>query len=308
MWIIVFLIPHEKTVAQDNINFTQYMNNKMYFNPAVAGINQYMEFNMVYRNQWQDITGSPQSSLLSLSAPLNYSKVGLGITVYNDKIGIRTNNAIFVNYAYHLKVGDHATLSMGLMAGVSNKRLRWSELTTYDPFNISPDDPSIPSQDMSVWVPNFGVGIYLYTPQFYLGLSAPRFVYSPLPTSGSLSDNFSVNGKDIVFYLNGGLTLPINENMELNPSFLIQSSLASSLDATLSANIVLQTGLFWGAGYRLEDAWTAVVGYQFSPKLKFSYSYDKTISKLSSNRATHEIILNYNLSLRKNQITSPRYF
>ncbi|NOU60239.1 PorP/SprF family type IX secretion system membrane protein [Marinifilum caeruleilacunae] len=307
--IAFLLLPILQVRAQEDIRFSNYSYNRLFYNPAYAGSTGFMEAVLAYRNQWVDIEGSPETAVLSVQAPVNFSKFGLGAVVYNNRFGIQKDNAVFLNYAYHLQVSFEGVLSMGIQAGVVNKQINWTDLTTYDPNFPSPDDPAFPDQDISTWVPNFGIGFYYYTPKYYIGLSTPRLLSNDQPATEGFSDNMKFKLKNTVFYLGGGVNFPIGQELKFKPSLLVISSYSGVTTAMTNFELEHESGVSAGVGYRTDDSWAGILGYQLNPKLRFSYSYEKYFGIYGSKGYTnHEIILNYNLSLRKSRITSPRYF
>lgn len=296
-------------MAQEDIRFSHYTYNRLFYNPAYAGSSRFMEAVFAYRNQWVDVEGAPETAIISIQSPINYTNFGLGAVVYNNKFGIQKDNAILLNYAYHLQISYKGILSMGLQAGFINKQIKWSQLTTFDPNFPSPDDPAIPNQDISTWVPNFGVGLYYYTPEYYISFSAPRLLSNDQPYSKGVSNNLEFNVKTIFFYLGVGTTQPLTDEIKCSPSLLLITSYSSSANVNANFEFEHASGFTAGIGYRTDNSWAALFGYQLNPKVRFSYSYEKYFGKYRSKGYTnHEIILNYNLSLRKSQITSPRYF
>ncbi|RUT73247.1 PorP/SprF family type IX secretion system membrane protein [Ancylomarina longa] len=311
--ILIFWICYQFSIssvmAQENLRFSNYNYNRLFYNPAYAGTSRFMEAVIAYRNQWVGIEGSPETALVSVQAPVNYTNFGLGAIFYNNKFGIQQDNAIFLNYAYHFQVSYNGILSLGVQAGFVNKQIKWTNLTRFDPNFPSPNDPAFPSQDISTWVSNFGIGLYYYTPEYFISFSAPRLLSNNQPSTEGLSNNLTFDVKQIHFFLGAGINLPINNEINFVPSLLLTSSYSSSTNMNMNFDFIHESGVSIGMGYRSDDSWAALIGYQLNPKLRFSYSYEKSFGKYRSKGFTnHEIILNYNLSLKKSQITSPRYF
>jgi len=309
LYIGCLLLAIENSVAQEDIRFSNYTYNRLFYNPAYAGSSQFMEAVLAYRNQWVDVEGSPETAVVSIQAPINHTNFGLGAVVYNNSFGIQKDNAIFLNYAYHLKVSYQGILSMGIQAGVINKQIKWTELTTFDPNFPSPDDPAFPDQDVSTWVPNFGIGFYYYTPKFYVGFSAPRLLSNDQPSTEGFSENMKFEARNIPFYFGAGTKMDMNHELKFAPSLLLVKQHSGKAIANVNLEFLHKSGVSIGAGYRTDDSWAGLLGYQLSQKIRFSYSYEKYFGKYQSKGFTnHEIILNYNLSLKKSRITSPRYF
>lgn len=301
-----------KLQAQEEIRFSNFKYNRLFYNPAYAGSSGFMEGVLAYRNQWVGIEGSPETASVSFQAPINYTNSGVGVVAYRNQFGIQSDVAIFLNYAYHIQISHEGKLGMGLQAGFINKQINWAELDFYDPnisSNLQQSDNIVPDKNISTWVPNFGVGFYYYTPDYYFSLSIPRLLSNDQPSTEGITNNVSFDSKSLFYYLGAGATLPINREIDFSPSVLFVGSHKTSNLINVNLDFMHDSGVSVGAGYRSDGTWAGLLGYQLSQKLRFSYSYEKSFGNYPTKGYTnHEIILNYNLSLRKSQITSPRYF
>ncbi|MCK4699069.1 MAG: type IX secretion system membrane protein PorP/SprF, partial [Bacteroidales bacterium] len=66
----------------------QYIFNGLAINPAYSGSREALSMTMLYRNQWVGLEGAPKTMSFSLHAPLRKEKIGLGLLIINDKIGV----------------------------------------------------------------------------------------------------------------------------------------------------------------------------------------------------------------------------
>ena len=112
--------------AQQQVMFTQYMFNAIAINPAYTGHAEAVSATALTRHQWVGIEGAPNTQTLSLHSPISRNKIALGVLFIRDKIGITTQNGIFTTYAYRIKFGKDATLSMGLQMGFTDYQARYS--------------------------------------------------------------------------------------------------------------------------------------------------------------------------------------
>lgn len=113
----------------------QYYENQYISNPAFAGMNDGLNLNLSYRNQWRSIPGSPVT--MAFSGDYRYERVGVGLTVYNDDAGLIGRTRAMGTYAYHLPLNaENQFLHFGVSLGFMQERL--------DNPNIiaEPDDPS----------------------------------------------------------------------------------------------------------------------------------------------------------------------
>ena len=301
-------LSYSELSAQENILFTNYNNNKLFINPAFSGSTPYMDVALGYHKQWTGVDGSPESSIISAHTPLNNRPIGIGAMIYNNKIGILNETGFFANYAYKIKMSRSRVISLGIQAGVVNKEVRWSEVITYDP-NFTGDDPSIPNVNISNISPNFGLGAYYTTPKFHLGVSAPRLLQNAYPNEKQFSKNINFEFKEIYFYINSGVILNINSNIQAAPSILLFSSLNSTSNYNFNINFTHIKGISAGVSFRSGKYWSINTGYELNSKLGISYAYENNFDKLKrGDHTSHEIFLKYKISLKKSSYTSPRFF
>ncbi|WP_316818040.1 type IX secretion system membrane protein PorP/SprF [Pedobacter nyackensis] len=101
---------------------TQYYENQYMSNPSFAGMDKGLNLNLSYRNQWRTVPGSPVT--MAFSGDYRFQKVGVGLTVYNDKAGLIGRTRVMGSYAYHLPLnGDNRSLHFGLSLGVMKESL-----------------------------------------------------------------------------------------------------------------------------------------------------------------------------------------
>lgn len=106
--------------AQQDAQFSQYMFNGIYINPAYAGYKEQLNVHAFYRNQWVGLDGAPKTMSLAVDAIANQGNVGLALQISNDRIGAQRNLAAYANYAYRLRLDTYgeSRLAFGLGVGV----------------------------------------------------------------------------------------------------------------------------------------------------------------------------------------------
>jgi type IX secretion system PorP/SprF family membrane protein len=108
--------------AQINPLGAQYFQNQFLANPAMAGYQSGMRLNLGYRNQWDNIPGSPKN--VSVTGDYGTEKVGVGINFYKDEAGLLKRSRIQGSYAYHLPLNDDSKkLHFGISLGIQTDRL-----------------------------------------------------------------------------------------------------------------------------------------------------------------------------------------
>src|ERR1051326_6999781 len=113
--------------AQQDPMVSQYMFNGLYLSPAYAGVRKAPNITGSFRKQWTALDGAPVTQTLSYDQKLT-PKMGAGLIIVNDKIGVTGQTDFYGDYAYHLKLAKEMSLSLGLRAGVSNYRANLTSL------------------------------------------------------------------------------------------------------------------------------------------------------------------------------------
>lgn len=310
-WKLILLIAFgtfslQNVFAQSEPMFTQYSFNEIFINPAYAGSHDALSFSSVYRRQWIRINGSPTTKTFTAHSQLLKSRVGLGLTAYQDNIGVTTQSGVFGNYAYRVKL-NKGTLAMGLLGGYIAYQENLSDVATNDI-----DDNEFLNNTPSAFAPNFGFGTYYYTKVFYLGLSAPRLIFNKL----YINQNNEVERvtssfvkEEVHLFLASGFIFDVNPLLKIRPSGMLKVVMNAPIEYDLNLAALVLTSVWVGGGYRSGDAWNLMTAMQVNDQLRVAYSLDFTFTNLRSVAgSTHELSLNYVLRYNKGKVTSPRYF
>ncbi|MEI6678557.1 MAG: type IX secretion system membrane protein PorP/SprF [Mariniphaga sp.] len=292
----------ERSLAQQDPMFTQYMHNAVSINPAYAGSRGTLNFVAMDRLQWVGIEGAPKTITFSVNSPLMGYNVGIGLSVLHDEIGPTKQTGIYADYAYHLKMSDAVKLSFGIKGGVNLYDVNLSDLRG------AQNDSYVSLYGIRKMVlPNFGVGSYLYSDRFYIGLSIPKILQNSL--SDDKNTTITANKEQRHLFLTGGIVFDISENIKFKPSSTIRMVSGAPVSIELSGAILLQDKLWIGGMCRFGDALGAMVKFDVTRQLSIGYSYDMTQSGLRPySLGTHEIYFSYDIAFRNRKILSPRYF
>ncbi len=310
-WLLIVLalaslLQNKLANAQSEPMFSQYTFNEIFINPAYAGSHEALSFSSVYRKQWVNIEGAPTTKTFTAHSHLFKSKVGLGLTAYQDQIGVASQTGFFGNYAYRIKMSK-GTLSLGLLAGFSGYQERLTEVKTNDN-----GDMKFAANTPMVFAPNFGFGTYYYTKRFYFGVSVPRMITNKLiinQYSQVERVDGSLNTEDLHYFIATGYIIDVNPLVKLRPSMMIKTVMNAPVEYDVNLSALLYTALWVGGGYRSGDSWNILTAVQVNNQLRVGYSYDYTITKLKDFAGgSHEFSLNYVLKYNSKKITSPRYF
>ena len=293
---------HTFVLAQQDLMYSQYMNNMLNVNPAYAGNRTVNNVTALIRKQWVNVDGAPTTASLSWDCRQEESNVGYGLQVYNDKIGVETSIGFQAFYSYHIPF-ERSSLIFGLSGGAMN--YRGAYLTSTDPTEGGGIDPSF-SQDINVLIPTAGVGALYSTKNWYMGLSAP----SLLKTKVRNNDAQVVTIDNNRFFLTGGYIFDVSSMLKLKPSVMLRSTPGTTLQYDINLNSWINNNVGLGISYRSNDAIVGMVGFQIAPGFTLGYAYDYLTSNMKTySSGSHELMLRFEFSKGKtHQVQSPRYY
>lgn len=319
--LVCFLLCVKLGYGQQTAQYSQYIFNAIYVNPAYAGHKERVNLNATYRNQWTGINGAPDSFSMAVDGTINDDNVGLALQVSSDKIGAQTSMSAFANYAYRLPVTDDYTkrLAFGFGVGVFQSSLNGDML-----YGNDLGDLSIPQGAVRELAPDVRLGIFYSTPKYYLGASADNLVSKVLVDRKVRSFNFPTPKPH--YYLMGGAVMPlIDFELDFKPSFLIKDDIKGPTVLDLNAFFLLKQRLWIGAGYRTNiklynksnlvdnlQTTNALIGMAevfVSDTFRFGYSYDYSMGSLAGySGSTHEISVGIYLRTNKEKREMFCYF
>ena len=284
--------------AQQDAQYTQYMYNTINVNPAYAGSRGALSIFGLHRAQWIGMDGAPVTNSFSVNTPINESKIGVGLSVVNDKIGPTVSNNISADISYTIQTSETWKLSFGIKASANMLDLNVSDLNPADQ-----NDPQF--QNYQKFTPNVGAGIYLHSDKAYVGLSIPNMIQ----TNNYNDEEVAIYKELMSYYLIAGYVFDINYNLKFKPALMTKLTSGAPLQIDLSANFMYNDKFVLGAAYRWDAAFSGMAGFQVYEGLFVGYAYDSDTTNLKNyNSGSHEIFLRFELFNHLNKIVSPRFF
>lgn len=287
--------------AQHSPLTSQYLFNGLTINPAYAGSRDVLSATLTHRQQWVGFDGAPVTQMASVHAPVKRSPLGLGLVVYNDRIGVTNESGILSNYAYRIRT-PRGKLALGVGAGLTVLRANWTEVSLQQT-----DDAAYAGATRAALRPNFSAGALYQTKTWFLGASVPFLVahrYDPTDGAYRLT-NERISMQPM---LTGGWLMKLNDDLKLKPSALLRYRLDSGLQGDLSTNVIYKDRIWLGVSYRTRDAVIGMLEVLPTPQWRLGYAYDLGISALRPyHRGTHELLVQYEFGYRI-RVRDPRYF
>lgn len=288
--------------AQQESLFTHYMYNTSSVNPAYAGSRGGLSATLLNRIQWIGFEGAPITQTLNVNAPLWRNRLGLGISLLNDKIGPSNSTLMDIDFAYRMKLSDRGAykkmrLNFGLKGGLGWFNSNMSSLkTTHAGDQLFAENVSMRM------LPNFGFGMLLQHDRFYFGVSSPKLLEQ------SLTGNSGIRSQKRHYYAITGAVVKMKNHWIFKPSILVKYVQGSKVQGDVTAQFVCNDKLNLGLSYRSNDGIAALIGFQISDNFTIGYSFDysNNVRTGTTNFGSHELLLRYELI--KDGFKSPRYF
>ena len=276
---------------------SQYVLNPLSINPAYAGNRGALNIAAFYRRQWAGIPGAPETMTLAADAPFLDSKLGLGFSITNDKIGVTKETHFLTNYSYKINM-DKGSLSLGLGAGLITTNTAWSDLVVLDP-----GDENYLTNSRVFVVPDFTFGAYYLNQNYFAGLSVPKLL--------GYKFNYDKNRYTLMFnpgkynyLLNAGYVYTLNQKIKLFPSTLITISPGEKLLVDLNAYVSLNDRIWAGASYRNGRSLGALCQFAINNQFRVAYTYDFDFGKLGQySNGSHEIMIRYEFHYKVNAVS-----
>lgn len=316
-------------LAQQDPMFTKYMFNSLVYNPAYAGSNEHMSVALLHRSQWFEIEGAPTTQTLTLHTPLQNDRVGLGVSLMNDRIGPTNTVGLQVAYAYRIPVGP-GKLAIGLQGGLLNWRADWTRLNLESP---NPD-PAF-NETPNYWMPNFGAGVYYSTKHFFTGFSSPNLVEYDL-RKDNISPSYPLYARQYRHYFATiGGAIPLNGTaLMFRPILLVknvgwfsnlrrneeQRKVKAPTEFDIDLSFLFFERLWMGGAFRSSfeafdrerssydsvDFWAS---YFFPSGLRIGAAYDYPLTRLRTvTSGAFELMIGYEFNYKTKRVVTPRYF
>jgi type IX secretion system PorP/SprF family membrane protein len=241
------------------------------------------------RNRGRSIGSTRSVKLNRFSTP--YPHHGFGFIALTDKTGPLRQTNFTGSYAYHLPLSTKVSVSVGAMAGLLRQSFNPQEATFTNPF-----EPSITSDYINNSYFDLGLGTWLYSEDFFVGLSGAQLLKNRQDLN--TADNGAGSGDRFQrhFYTTAGYKFRVSPTFDVIPSVMVKLASPSPVSVDINLKGVYADRVWAGVSYRNQDAVSGMAGINISYIMDIGYAYDFNTSSLArSNTGTHEIIVGLKL-------------
>ncbi|MCO6486107.1 MAG: type IX secretion system membrane protein PorP/SprF [Saprospiraceae bacterium] len=299
--------------AQQEGIITQFMFNRLYYTPAFAGSGGHPTITAIYRKQWIGLEGSPEHQVLSAQMPLFNQRVGLGVNLSRQAIGITRQLTAELAYAYRIPLG-RGYLSAGFSGSVRYFAEDYRDSRVKGTQDIGLDQ-AVPTTMQSRYLPNFGAGVYYQAQEWYAGVGLPRLLEGDIDFG---DDTGPVSTERRHIYALGGYRAQLSPYFALHPQVLFRYVDGAPFDADVHLGLELNDQFHAGATYRLGghidrgggESVDLILGFRIRQQLLLSVAYDVSISRIRTyQNGTFEVLLQYAIGRSSaSTIDNPRFF
>ncbi|MDR1006518.1 MAG: type IX secretion system membrane protein PorP/SprF [Bacteroidales bacterium] len=298
--LVIMILPLGKVFAQQEPHFTQYMFNRLFYNPAYAGSNGSICLTGFYRNQWMGFgrqnptNGETESAPIeninvTFDMPVNFLHGGIGATIITDKIASWNNTYIKLDYAYRIQL-PKGTLSFGAEVQLLNLSNEATYLGSDDGTNSTSDPVLRDAANANDFLFDIGFGAYYLIPgKFYAGFSSSRILQSE-------SEKLSYTNNRIYNFTAGyEWVLPMYPSLKIMPSALFRHDFKSRDSWQLYGSVLVEyeNKVWGGLGARMNDAVSVLAGFNVK-NFKIGVAYDIPTSRLAATtNGSVELMLRY---------------
>ena len=315
LYLFLFTLCSTISYGQQEQMYTQFMYNKLAINPGYAGHEKVWSLTALYRNQWLGFDGAPDAQVLSLNSPILLKRIGLGLNIKRQAIGITELITIEGLYSYKLRLGK-GLLSLGIQISGRNYTVNYQDERLFGIHDISLD-PSIPTVSHNKQYLNTGFGLYYNNQNFYIGASIPRLIRADL--------SFTTNGDESLFsdekrhiYFMTGVEIYLSEHWSMTPQALFKIAENTPFDLDFDFNFSYQSKYSLGANYRYGGAEAdfgesidLIFGVQANDNIYAAIAYDIGLSKLRSHHnGSIELMVHYKFKKSNHTVehVNPRFY
>lgn len=315
MLISVLVLLAAAGMTQQIYQFSQYQQNLYILNTASAGVHDYLELNLSYRQQWVGITNSPTTYYVSanmplgdrtsvnpkvsssrISSPSTYNTLSrksfhaVGFLAAQDSYGPFTQSIMGASYAFHLPVADELTISFSPSVSYNSM--------TFDPNKAEVEvvgDPTyanyLANRNQSNQL-DINVAFWFYHPQFFVGYSTDQLVQDRL----NLTNQATLQDLKAHHMFIAGYKIRLNRHLVLTPGTMLKYVHQAQLSADINLRLDIQERYWAGITYRNSNTLAGMLGMYLNNTFRLGYAFDFTMSSIQTqNVGSHEVIIGINL-------------
>ncbi len=276
--------------AQFDTHFTHYWALQGYYNPAVAGLSGRLNIYGTYAMQMAGYTNAPATMLVGADMVLPTEKKNQAVSanLYNESIGLFTNQRLFAGYAYRFDLLG-GRLALGASVGSLEQKFDGSKVEAEEA-----GDDAFPSSEVDGMGLDLTAGMHYIHPLFYAGMSV---MHVTAPTI-ELGETHEIK-IDPTLYFSGGCNIQLkNPLLSIQPSLQVMTDLqAWRADLTVRGTYTYDEKRYYaGLTYSPMTSVAILLGGEINC-VTFGYAYELFTSGVGLIHGSHDLYVGYVMDL-----------
>ena len=272
--------------AQFDTHFTHYWALQGYYNPAVAGLSGRLNLYGTSAMQMAGNTHAPATMLFGADMVLPTEKKNQAVSanLYNESIGLFTNQRLFAGYAYRFNLWG-GRMAVGVNAGSLEQKFDGSKVESEES-----NDIAFPSSEVDGMGLDLTAGVHFAHPLFYAGLSVMHLTAPAI----ELGETYEIK-IDRTYYLSGGGNIQLkNPLLSIQPSLQLMTDLqAWRADLTVRGTYTYDEKRYYaGLTYSPMTSVAILLGGEIN-SVSFGYAYEIFTSGVGLIHGSHDLYVGY---------------
>ena len=269
--------------AQQTPVYSQYFMNGFVVNPAMAGIDGTLKFEVSARDYLIGIKESPMTFTASANGRLLRKKVkvdnekvrsqtgrvGMGGMIYDDHNGLVNRIGLQYTYSYHIDLRQ-SQLSLGLSLALSQTRIDAAKLDFNDPEPLLREGFGNLS-----YVPDAMLGALYKKDNHYVGLTVSN-LFQKSVHFGKFDYNHVMYRQ---YLLLGGTIFDVGENAYIAPSVLIKATSNRVFQGEFATRFSYKDDIWIAASYRTPQVAALMIGIR-AKNVFIGYTYEYNFNSI----------------------------
>ena len=285
--------------AQQIGMYSHYFYKPMAYNPAFTGADDDPNAMLLSRAQWANFKGAPQLTLFTANGSFMDKKVGLGLSLINDRKGItsRTGGAIY--YSYRFSLNDDMNIALGASAGVADQSIDFSKALVE-----TPSDPTLYADAQHKTAFDANAGVLFSWKELKIGAGVPQLFANKLKSVNNVDSSnaraYYTHVRHCMASAQYKVLISEDKGMSVTPLALVRIVPGAPLQYDGTVTFEWQDKFWVGATYKSNYAVAANVGFCLHKQLCIGYAYDVIIGNIGKYAGiSHEIMVNFKLAKNK---------
>ncbi len=285
------------SMSAQQLSFSsQYYTNQFVTNPAFTGNSENINAYLTHRSQWISVPGAPQTSYLTLDAPLDTKNIGLGLNLYSYVTDILSRVGAFANYSYKIKINNDNNLSLGIAMGMLDNKIDFAKAYVHDI-----DDPLLFQQQQNKTIFSADFGAAFTMKKLEVGFCVPQIL-------GNKIKYGTLNGDDSYYNLSRHYQGSVKYLIDINkkkgitafPLVMFRAVSGAPFQYDINAVVDWKKSGWFGITYHSSYALAVSGGVRYK-NLSIGYAYDIGISKIKAyTGSSTEFLLGFTFNKRPN--------